>query len=350
MRWPWQREKREANSYTDGRVLAALSDVEGAAASAHETAALEACAGLYGACLAGAVLSPSVPALNPPCLSLLARNLIRSGESVFLIQVDAGIVKILPAVSWDVRGGIAPESWYYRVDIFGPTASSPTSQIVSGAQVLHFRYSTSPAQPWRGIGPLEWARKSATLAGGLETRLSGEAGGPSGYIMPIPQDGGAGDDDDPLAELKRDMARANGKTQLIETTSSGWGEGKAAAPMQDWKAQRYGINIPESVGDLRNAAARAVLNACQVPAALFDDADGTSQREAWRRFAMGPLAGLAACIQAEISDKLMIPVKFDFRGLWAHDLAGRAQAFNRLVAGGMDIERAAAASGVLVND
>ena len=37
---------------------------------------------------------------------------------------------------------------------------------------------------------------------------------------------------------------------------------------------------------------------------------------------MGPLAGLAAIIESEISDKLMTPVKFDFSGLWAHDIAG----------------------------
>ena len=180
--------------------------------------------------------------------------------------------------------------------------------------------------------------------------MAGEASGPSGYILPIPSDGGDGGEDDPLTSLKSDMARANGKTQLIETTSGGWDQGQAAAPQRDWTAKRYGIDIPDSNVDLRNAAAVAILNACQVPAALFDTADGTSQREAWRRFVMGPLAGQARIIEAEVSNKLMTPVTFDFRGLWAHDIAGRAQAFNRLVAGGMDIERAAGASGILIND
>ena len=269
---------------------------------------------------------------------------------MFLIRLTGDRIQLLPAASWDVRGGVTPESWFYRVDIFGPTADSPTSEIVSGAQVIHVRYSTSPARPWYGVGPLDWASKSGSLAGGLETRLAGEAQGPSGYILPIPQDGGAGGDDDPVQSLKSDLANSVGKTQLVETTAAGWGEGRASAPMQDWQAKRYGVNIPESVGDLRNAAAVAVLNACQVPQALFDDADGTSQREAWRRFAMGPLAGLAAIIEAEVSAKLMTPCKFDFSGLWAHDIAGRAQAFNRLVAGGMGIEQAAGASGVLMMD
>ena len=245
---------------------------------------------------------------------------------------------------------MTPDSWFFRVDLFGPTADSPTVQTVSAAQVVHVRYSTSPARPWYGVGPLDWASKSGSLAGGLETRLAGEAQGPSGYVLPIPSDGGDGGDEDPLQSLKSDLANSAGKTQLIETTAAGWGEGKTGAPMQDWQSKRYGIDIPGPNIDLRNAAAVAVLNACQVPQALFDMADGTAQRESWRRFAMGPLAGIARIIESEISDKLMTPVKFDFSGLWAHDIAGRAQAFNRLVQGGMSIEKAAGASGVLMGD
>ena len=149
--------------------------------------------------------------------------------------------------------------------------------------------------------------------------------------------------------LKSDLQKADGKTTLVETTSAGWGEGRGAAPMQDWQAKRYGIDIPGPNIDLRNAAVMSVLNACQIPLALFSDADGTSQRESWRRFAMGPLAGLARIIESEIADKLMTPVKFDFSGLWAHDIQGRASSFQKLVAGGMSIEQAAGASGVLMD-
>ena len=86
---------------------------------------------------------------------------------------------------------------------------------------------------------------------------------------------------------------------------------------------------------LRTDAALAVFAACQVPAALFRDADGASQRESWRRWAMGPLAGLATTVEAELAAKLDQPVRFDFSGLWAHDLAGRASSFKAMVAGGM---------------
>ena len=92
--------------------------------------------------------------------------LIRNGESLFLIRLAGDRVQLLPAASWDVRGGITPESWFYRVDIFGPTADSPTSQIVSGAQVLHFRYATSPARPWYGGRPVDLGKSKRTTGRG----------------------------------------------------------------------------------------------------------------------------------------------------------------------------------------
>ena len=55
-------------------------------------------------------------------------------------------------------------------------------------------------------------------------------------------------------------------------------------------------------------------------------ADGTAQREAWRRWAMGALQGFAALLAQEIAAKLA-PMRFDFSGLWAHNLAGRGAAF-----------------------
>ena len=40
-------------------------------------------------------------------------------------------------------------------------------------------------------------------------------------------------------------------------------------------------------------------------------------------------------------------LSFSFAALWAHDFAGRAQAFAKLVGAGMALEKAAAVSGVL---
>ena len=81
---------------------------------------------------------------------------------------------------------------------------------------------------------------------------------------------------------------------------------------------------------------------------LATDADGTSQRKAFRRFLTTGLEPLGELVAAELSTKLDTPgVRFDFTGTYAHDLAGRAQAFQKLAAGGMPVADALAVSGLL---
>ena len=120
-----------------------------------------------------------------------------------------------------------------------------------------------------------------------------------------------------------------------------------AAPQSDWKPQRFGAQPPESLGGLRTQAAMSVLSACGAPVSLVTDADGTSQREAWRRFIMGTVEPLLTRVAHEVEAKLEIRVAFDLSGLWAHDLQGRAASFAKLVQGGMALAEAAAISGVL---
>ena len=62
---------------------------------------------------------------------------------------------------------------------------------------------------------------------------------------------------------------------------------------------------------------------------------------------MGSVEPLLAIVGAEVATKLETSVSFDLGGLWAHDLQGRASAFQRLVAGGVPIQEALATSGLL---
>ena len=353
MRWPWSKpEKREAAPLTDAVVAALTAQAAGTVAGDPSAlAALETAAGLYAAAFAGARVLPENAAtagLSPGCRALIARDLIRRGESLHVIEVGGGAVRLRPVGSWDVRGPADEAAWWYRCDVFGPSGNE-TRFLPAGA-VLHARYATDAARPWYGIGPLGWARATGALAANLEGRLAEEAGGAVGHILPVPQDGGDGSDGDPLAALKADLAAGRGRTMMIETTAAGWGEGRTAAPAEDWKPRRFGAAPPATLPELRSDAALAVLAACQVPASLVSDADGTAQREAWRRWAMGPLAGLAAVVEAEIAAKLDQPVRLDFAGLWAHDLAGRAQSFKAMVTGGMDPAKAAGLAGLLAGD
>ena len=129
--------------------------------------------------------------------------------------------------------------------------------------------------------------------------------------------------------LRKDLAAAKGRTILAETTAAGGGEGRMAAPQSDWKAHRFGAHPPETLATLRSDAALAVLSACGVPASLVTDADGTSQRESWRRFVMGSVEPLLAIVAEEVEAKLETRVTFDLSSLWAHDLAAGRRASRR---------------------
>ena len=286
-RWPWSRETRATQPFTDAITSAIVAQAAGTTAGDPSAiAALEACAGIWSRAFAAATVEPAHPAVTPAVLALIARDLIRRGESVFAIEVEGAAPVLRPAGSWDVRGPWREAEWFYRVDLFGPSGN--VTRFVPSATVVHARYSTDPSRPWLGLGPLDWARHTGALAANLELRLSEEASGAVSRLIPIPADGGAGSDDDPLAGLKADIAAGKGRALMVETVSAGWGEGRAAAPQADWRQQRIGADPPAPLISLRDDASMAVMHACGVPATLImANSDGTAQRESWRRFVMG---------------------------------------------------------------
>ena len=151
MRWPWsaEPETREAQPFTDAIVAALQSQAGGVIPRADGLAALEASANYYARAFAAAVLTPgdhpAVLALTPATMALIAHDLIRRGESVHVIEVTGGGVRLAPAGSWDVRGGPDPDSWFYRCDVFGPSGNE--TRFVPAAAVVHCRYQIDPARP-----------------------------------------------------------------------------------------------------------------------------------------------------------------------------------------------------------
>ena len=351
---PWREktEERQQLPYTDTIIDNVVAAAEGSrTGDAAAIAALEACAALYSHAFASAELGGDgrvLKALSPPVRALIGRELIRRGESVWTIEVSrSGLMTLEPVGFHHVRGGISETEWLYWCSRYGP--SGTLTRTIPGQGVCHFRYSTSTVTPWRGVPPLGWSSQTSQLAGAIEERLAQEAQGPSGYLIAIPEDGGDGAEDDPLAQLKQDISGAKGRTVLTETTAGGYTD-KDNAPKRDWVQSRFGADPPDVLRDLRTDTALHVADACGVPRALIDSADGTAAREGWRRFVMGAVEPLARIIEAEIETKLESRVRFNFRSAWAHDLQGRTTAFQKLVAGGMDVEKAATISGVIADD
>jgi len=84
---------------------------------------------------------------------------------------------------------------------------------------------------------------------------------------------------------------------------------------------------------------------------LVEASEGTGAREAFRRFHHATVTPLLDGMAREAAQKLETPgLAFDTIGLHAAVVQGRARAFQTKVNGGMEIERAAARSGLLAPD
>ena len=78
---------------------------------------------------------------------------------------------------------------------------------------------------------------------------------------------------------------------------------------------------------------------------LGDRSDGSARRESFRYWAHAALQPLVNRLEAEFRAKLEMPVPLDLAPLFASDLTGRARAFQPLVNGGMEVEKAAVLAG-----
>ena len=357
--WPFQsnKPKRETRGYSDILLEAHLAAAEGVGgASRSATSAAEAAAGLIGRAFASTKPKPSnvvTGALTPNILNMIGRALVRRGEIAFRIRVGVGGVMLLPSQTIQVFGRADSSDWQYILTMAGPSNSETVR--LPASQVLHIRWGVDPATPWLGVSPLASSSLTSRALAEIESQLGDEASGPRGQLIPVPSDGGDGGEDDPLANLKTDIGKLNGKTALIETTSAGFGEGRAAAPGyggSDWVPKRLGSDPPTGAVDLSDQATLRVLSACGIPAALVSaDSAGTAAREAFRRFLHVTVAPLLNVVAAECREKLNVDeLTFDTTDLHAADVAGRARAFQSLVGGGMELDQAAGLSGLLIDD
>ena len=344
-------EKRESGgTFTDAVVRMLEAQAAGQAVGTGTTAAVEAASGaLQRAFVAAEVSGPAwaLPAVSPGFLGQVGRDLVRRGESLHVIQVDGGRVSLLPAASWHFEGDAHPDTWRVRATVYGPSSSVTRYLPYSG--VIFAAWGQTPGQPYTGVGPLAWAATTARMQSETERSLADEASGPITNLLPIPKDGGDEEDEetDPLAPLKADIRTARGKALVLETTAAGWGEGASAAPRQDWKAQRLGPNPPAAMGELLGQGFLEVLAACGIPPGMFIKMGDSGQREAYRRWCALVVQPMGRMLAAELSIKLEADIGLEFGGLYAHDLAGRARAFQSMVGGGMAVDKAAGLAGLL---
>ena len=103
---------------------------------------------------------------------------------------------------------------------------------------------------------------------------------------------------------------------------------------------------PASLVELVSVASQEVYAACGFNTALWGGSQAASVREAWRLALLGVLSPLGRLVEAELQDKLEDSVTLSWQELRASDLSGRARAFQSMVGGGMEVERAAGLAGL----
>ena len=198
------------------------------------------------------------------------------------------------------------------------------------------------------------AGETSRLQAEVTSHLADEATGPRGSLNPLGVD--PGDDGDestsPVAKLQKMIGALRGSAALVESTRN-MAEGlPMGSPTRDWQPSRLGASPPEALVNLSNRATLAVLAACGIPPELMSGkGQGTAAREAFRRFLHATVTPLLDGMARDAAHKLDTPgLAFDTTGLHAADVQGRARAFQSMVGSGMEIERAAALSGLLVSD
>ena len=190
------------------------------------------------------VLHDIVAAIMPRTLAQVGRDLVRVGESLHVIRLSGGRLRLLPASTWYWEGGADPADWLCTATVYGPSGSS--TWRLPQSSVVFVTWGAPTARPYHGLSPGSWAAETSRLTANAERALANEASGPVAQLLPVPQDGGDGADEgaDQLSGLKSDIKAAKGAALLVETTAGGWDQGAVNAPRADWKQQRLGPAPP----------------------------------------------------------------------------------------------------------
>lgn len=271
-------------------------------------------------------------ALPPSWFGRAVQDMALHGQTLWLIDGPGAALRLLPCgPNPDVIGAPDPESWRYRVDQVGPT--NTVHREASAAEVLHIVWSHDTYMPWRGIGPLARAARTADLATWVEQSLRREhttrsirfIRTPAGKLLGVEEQEG----------LERALHGTNAATYAyiggLEAVKEHW----RPAPAQETVL-------------LREQLTRELAAVFGVPPELLPPGSnsGTAIREAYRRLYVSTLLPIARKVEHELQTKLDETIKLDMRSLRASDVQGSGRAFKSLVDAGMPVSQAGEVTGL----
>ena len=139
----------ESQDYTSLLLNQALAAARGDYGSIKSNAAYRGSLTLIGHAAGVASLTGQHSEALQPHLSTIARSMIDTGESTWLIQVGVdGAVMLLPVTAAAVVGGPDPRSWVYQLTMPGPSETVTLQR--SGESILSFRLRVDQNTPWKG--------------------------------------------------------------------------------------------------------------------------------------------------------------------------------------------------------
>ena len=277
------------------------------------------------------VSGPGAAYFPAPVLARIGRTLIEDGE--FIAEMVA--LELEEPTSYIIIDG-EPYSYQLTYQQYGRQG---VTRRVDRSHVYHVRSNTN-IQTQRGISPLGAARQLKKISQRMERAISYESDAPPGYVMPL-----ARVTEDQRTAISNQLATLRGKIAVTETAVAGFDQGQASGPYQDWRQQRFGPTIPESSVQVQEMAYYQILAATGTPPDLFRPGDGSAKREAYRQFLHLTVKPLSRLVEYEAM-RINAPIKLDFRGLGAADVASKARAMMALVKAGLTVEDAAYQAGL----
>ena len=247
----------------------------------------------------------SQPPLGLPLPSRMlyqaARDVLREGNSVWVIDTSTGVLQLHRAHKWDIRGTSPnPATWVYELEINVP--SGTIKGTYAAPRVVHLRLASPPGADWKGQAPWQTASISAEAMSEIERGIRDEGRTVNGRVWTLP-DGGSQAQADAMARTIRLMV--GGRSVVAETTAGGFGGGKAQAPRSDWTPIQSGQ--AHSLGNvaMKDSTESSIAAAYGVPSAyLNQNATAPALREVKRLVYLNRTMPMTALMLTELREKL----------------------------------------------
>ena len=158
-------ENRQATDYAAAVTQALQDAATNSTAKADALAVVETCATLIADSFL--VAETTGPMASRRTLYTAARDVLRTGNSVWAIDTSNGNLELQRAYKWDVSGpSLSPSAWTYELELRVP--DGVLKKRLPSAGVVHLRLVGPADCDWQGSAPWQHAELSADTIAELE--------------------------------------------------------------------------------------------------------------------------------------------------------------------------------------